>query len=194
MGVTVKPDNCVFSPIPLYLRQADSERPGCRYTIIGMMKQTTNWLPVNLLRVASEAPNHSTTVLNDLQNLEQSLIDVVSMIERVQNYVHAVIDGDIKGDPTIGRYLLDTLNTTTEGLEKGKLESLFNAHVQVCVHSTSTVSVKPDSSKGYIDGFLSCKLSSITSRSVKQIDSCNIIKILLMLDWTSTELESDISY
>ena len=67
----------------------------------------------------------------DLQILEQSLLDVISMIERVQNYVHGVIDGDLEGDASIGRYLLDTLNTTTEGLEKGKLESLFNIHVQV---------------------------------------------------------------
>jgi translation initiation factor 3 subunit F len=54
------------------------------------------------------------------------------MIDRVQGYVQSVIKGEDEGDPAIGRYLLDTLNTTTEGLEKGKLESLFNSHIQVC--------------------------------------------------------------
>jgi len=52
------------------------------------------------------------------------------MIDRVQVYVQSVIEGEIEGDPAIGRFLLDALNTTTEGLEKGKLESLFNTHVQ----------------------------------------------------------------
>ncbi|KAG8803324.1 hypothetical protein FRB91_009696 [Serendipita sp. 411] len=113
MGVSAKPDNCTFTPIPVVLRHAESERPS-----------------LNLLRAAADAPNHLTPVLSDLQNLEQSLLDVISMIERVQGYVQAVIEGDLEGDASIGRYLLDTLNTTTEGLEKGKLESLFNVHVQ----------------------------------------------------------------
>lgn len=113
MGVSAKPDNCVFVPIPVLLRQVEGERPG-----------------LNLLRTAATEPNHTTPVLTDLQNLERSLLDVVSMIERVQTYVQSVINGEIEGDASIGRYLLDTLNTTTEGLEKGKLESLFNIHVQ----------------------------------------------------------------
>ena len=86
---------------------------------------------MNLLRTAAGEPNHTTPVLTDLQNLERSLVEVISMIDRVQTYVQSVIEGDIEGDPSIGRFLLDTLNTTTEGLEKGKLESLFNIHVQV---------------------------------------------------------------
>ncbi|CAG7848506.1 Eukaryotic translation initiation factor 3 subunit F {ECO:0000255/HAMAP-Rule:MF_03005} Short=eIF3f {ECO:0000255/HAMAP-Rule:MF_03005} [Serendipita indica DSM 11827] len=113
MGVSAKPDNCSFIPIPVLLRHMDIERPG-----------------LNLLKSAAEAPNHTTSVHTDLQILEQSLLEVISMIERVQNYVQGVIDGDLEGDASIGRYLLDTLNTTTEGLEKGKLESLFNIHVQ----------------------------------------------------------------
>jgi translation initiation factor 3 subunit F len=86
---------------------------------------------VNLLRTAAEEPNHTTSVLTDLQNLERSLLDVISMIDRVQAYVQDVVQGEIEGDASIGRFLLDTLNATTEGLEKGKLESLFNIHVQV---------------------------------------------------------------
>jgi translation initiation factor 3 subunit F len=53
------------------------------------------------------------------------------MIDRVQAYIQGVIQGEMEGDASIGRFLLDTLNATTEGLEKGKLESLFNIHVQV---------------------------------------------------------------
>jgi len=86
---------------------------------------------VNLLQLAASEPNHATPVLTDLQNLERSLLDVISMIDRVHAYVQGVIQGEIEGDPSIGRFLLDTLTATTEGLEKGKLESLFNIYVQV---------------------------------------------------------------
>jgi translation initiation factor 3 subunit F len=131
MGVSAKPDNCTFVPIPVFLRQVDAERPGCTYRSGSVPRHPSHLFLVNLLKTASEAPNQTTPVLSDLHNLEQSLLDVVSMIERVQTYVQSVIEGDIEGDPAIGRFLLDTLNITTEGLEKGKLESLFNTHVQV---------------------------------------------------------------
>jgi hypothetical protein len=134
---------------------------------------------VNLLKIASEEPNHSTPVLSDLQNLEQSLLDVISMIERVQTYVQRVVEGDIEGDPAIGRFLLDTLNTTTEGLEKGKLESLFNSHVQVraeldaCTYATDTECVI-----GHPHGHISGQPRQITGRSFHQVNTCNMKKRL----------------
>jgi translation initiation factor 3 subunit F len=51
------------------------------------------------------------------------------MIDRVLVYVRSVLSGEVEGDPAIGRYLMDTLGTSTEGLEKGG----FNANLQVCV-------------------------------------------------------------
>lgn len=132
MGVSAKPDNCVFVPIPVQLRQVEGERPGRKHPTSEHVSHYLSSYLVNLLRTAAEEPNHTTPVLTDLQNLERSLLDVISMIDRVQAYVQSVVQGEIDGDASIGRFLLDTLNATTEGLEKGKLESLFNIHVQVC--------------------------------------------------------------
>jgi len=49
------------------------------------------------------------------------------MLDRVLAYVRDVLSGQKKGDPAIGRYLMDTLGTSTEDLEQGG----FNASLQV---------------------------------------------------------------
>ena len=51
------------------------------------------------------------------------------MLERVLAYVRAILSGERKGDPAIGRYLMDTLGASTDDLEKGG----FNASLQVRV-------------------------------------------------------------
>jgi translation initiation factor 3 subunit F len=53
------------------------------------------------------------------------------MIDRVQVYIQSVLTGETEGDVSVGRYLLETLSTATDGLESGRLESLFNSHLQV---------------------------------------------------------------
>lgn len=128
MGVSSKPDNCNFVPVPVYLRQVDAERPGrASLSFTSTTPAFSDSFIVNLLRTAAESSNHSTPILTDLRNLEESLLSVVSMIEKVQAYVKEVITGERKGDAAIGRYLLDVLGTTTEGLGAGG----FNSHIQV---------------------------------------------------------------
>ena len=57
--------------------------------------------------------------------------EVLSMIDRVQAYIQSVLAGETEGDISVGRYLLETLSTATDGLESGRLESLFSSHLQV---------------------------------------------------------------
>lgn len=49
------------------------------------------------------------------------------MLDRVLVYVRSVLSGEIKGDPAVGRYLMDTLGAGTDDVEK----SGFNASLQV---------------------------------------------------------------
>ena len=49
------------------------------------------------------------------------------MLDRVLSYVRAVLAGEIQGNPAVGRYLMDTLGSSAEDLEKGG----FNASLQV---------------------------------------------------------------
>ncbi|OSX59404.1 hypothetical protein POSPLADRAFT_1048727 [Postia placenta MAD-698-R-SB12] len=110
VGVLPKPENCVFVPIQCELRFNDVERSG-----------------LDLLTTTSTSPNstnpHPTT---DLELLERSLLSVAGMLDRVLSYVQSVLSGEVKGDPALGRYLMDTLGSSTEDLEKGG----FNASLQ----------------------------------------------------------------
>jgi translation initiation factor 3 subunit F len=62
---------------------------------------------------------------SDLKLIHSTLTDVISMVDRVLVYVRRVLSGEIEGDKTVGKLLLDALNTSTKGIEKG-----FNAHLQ----------------------------------------------------------------
>jgi translation initiation factor 3 subunit F len=94
---------------------------------------------VHLLSTAASSETHTTSTPTDLQNLEASLHEVLSMIDRVQAYIRPVLAGETEGDVSVGRYLLETLSTATDGLESGRLESLFNTHLQVHPVSSSCV-------------------------------------------------------
>lgn len=65
--------------------------------------------------------------MSDLEILERSIVSVSEMLDRVLSYVRSVLAGEKKGDPAIGRYLMDTLGASTDDLEKGG----FNASLQV---------------------------------------------------------------
>ncbi|KAF8204759.1 hypothetical protein BJ912DRAFT_1018052 [Pholiota molesta] len=100
VGITPKPENCVFVPVPVELRFHDAERSGPRLNI---------FQPVA-----------------DLEIIERSILTVSDMLDRVLTYVRAVLSGEKKGDPAVGRYLMDTLGASTDDLEKGG----FNTSLQ----------------------------------------------------------------
>lgn len=66
----------------------------------------------------------------DLEILERSILSVSLMLDRVLAYVRSVLSGETKGDPTVGRYLMDTLGASTGDLEK----TGFNSSLQVCIY------------------------------------------------------------
>ncbi|PBL02940.1 Mov34-domain-containing protein [Armillaria gallica] len=110
VGVFPRPENCVFVPVPVELRFHDAERSG-----------------LDLLTSTAASPSStSNQPLADLEILEQSIQNVSGMLDRVLAYVRSVLAGETKGDPALGRYLMDTLGASTDDLEKGG----FNASLQ----------------------------------------------------------------
>ena len=79
------------------------------------------------MSTAAAPDSTSSQPVADLETLEQSIRAVSGMLDRVLSYVQAVLSGEKKGDPAIGRYLMDTLGASTGDLEK----SGFNASLQV---------------------------------------------------------------
>ncbi|KAL1680715.1 JAB1/Mov34/MPN/PAD-1 ubiquitin protease-domain-containing protein [Schizophyllum commune] len=107
VGVNPRPENCVFAPIPVELRFQDAERSG-----LDLLSKT-----------AAEPSSTSPQPLTDLQVLEETLTQVMTMLDRVLAYVRAVLAGERQGDPAVGRYLMDTLGASTEDLEKGGFQA-----------------------------------------------------------------------
>ncbi|TCD69220.1 hypothetical protein EIP91_008323 [Steccherinum ochraceum] len=105
VGVSPKPENAVFVSIPCELLFKETERSG-----------------LDLLASASSTLSsaHPST---DLDVLERALRSVSDMLDRVLSYVRSVLAGETKGDAAIGRYLMDTLGSSGEDLEKGGFNS-----------------------------------------------------------------------
>ncbi|KAG8880070.1 hypothetical protein FRB97_001115 [Tulasnella sp. 331] len=111
VGVFPNQDNCAFIPVPCELKLQEAERGG-----------------LDILSKAADGP--VPAYATELETLELALLEVISMIDRVLAYVQSVTSGKVHGDERIGRHLLGTLSATIEGLEKNRLESLFNSHLQ----------------------------------------------------------------
>ena len=94
---------------------------------------------VDLLVSASKgAPAAPQT---DLAVLESTVRDVMSMLDRVISHVSAVVRGEEEGNVAVGRYLMDTLAAAAPALEKGQLEHVFNAHLQVRTRSSTRLAL-----------------------------------------------------
>ncbi|KDN38950.1 Mov34-domain-containing protein [Tilletiaria anomala UBC 951] len=112
IGLTPKASSTAFLPLPVNLFYSPSERPA-------------------LSMLASQ----TSTPMSDMDALAASLKQVQAQLDRVLTYVRQVISGERRGDPAIGRFILDAISKVPVGSatnENGesKLEELFNTHLQ----------------------------------------------------------------
>lgn len=116
----------------------------------------------------AQASNSSSPVplLSDLAALEASLQQIAAMVDRVLTYVRSVLAGEAQGDVAVGRYLMDTLSTTTAGIEKGKLEGLFNVHLQVRIFPPLTLENCYNRVAGYPYGLIFGESGAVASRGI----------------------------
>ncbi|PPQ78116.1 hypothetical protein CVT24_006417 [Panaeolus cyanescens] len=111
VGVFPKPENCVFVPVPVELRFHQAERSG-----LDLLSST-----------ATSSTSTSSQPVAELEVIERAIVSVSEMLDRVLSYVQAVLSGEKKGDPAVGRYLMDTLGASTEDLEKGGFNTSLQA-------------------------------------------------------------------
>ena len=130
VGVSPKPENCVFIPIPVELKFSEKERSGREFSKIYHTATKQYLYPISyVVDLLSNVASGSSDVFpaTDLDVLERALDSVSDMLDRVLAYVRSVLAGEVKGDAAVGRYLLDTFGASTEELEKGA----FNTSLQV---------------------------------------------------------------
>ncbi|PWN92702.1 Mov34-domain-containing protein [Acaromyces ingoldii] len=127
VGLTPKAENAVFTPLPVTLLAAPSERPS-----------------LSLLAGSSSGATGSTVgtgpgvLMNDMDALAASLQTVQAQLRRVLQYVREVLEGKRRGDPVVGRYVMDAVSTVpignavadTKDGGASQLETLFNSHLQ----------------------------------------------------------------
>ncbi|KZT60705.1 Mov34-domain-containing protein [Calocera cornea HHB12733] len=113
VGVTPKLENCVFTPVPCTLRYTNVEKGG-----------------LDLLSNAASSSTHLAHPEREMEELEKAVTDVVGMLDRVLSYVQAVLKGERKGDPAVGRYLLDTLSAEGPALGRKGAEALIGSQLQ----------------------------------------------------------------
>ena len=86
---------------------------------------------VDLLNGIAQSPSQTASQpVSDLEMLERSITQISEMLDRVLAYVRSVLSGEVKGDPAIGRYLMDTLGTSTD--DSGKNGFHTGLQVRIC--------------------------------------------------------------
>lgn len=108
---------------------------------------------------------------SDIEVLQRSVQTVSEMLDRVLAYVRSVIAGETKGDPAIGRFLLDTFATSTEGLDQGS----FASSLQVCQTATLVFRSEADQMLGYLDDIVPSKPCTRSSRSIGALATCHCL-------------------
>jgi hypothetical protein len=123
-----------------------------------------------LTSAAGSSTSTASQPIADVEILERSILTVSEMLDRVLSYVHEVLVGKKKGDPAIGRYLMDTLGASTDDLEKGG----FNASLQVRVLGISFLKVLTEFA-GYTDDIVPCEPCAVAGRGIVPVSPHNVI-------------------
>lgn len=114
VGVTDKSTagNCLFIPVPNEVRYSELEKSG-----------------LDMISKAKDEPSRMVELTSDMKNLENTINEVLEMLERVSAYVSSVINGQQPANVAIGKFLLKNLSLVPS-LSKDAWEKLFNSHLQ----------------------------------------------------------------
>lgn len=124
LGLAPKAENAVFVPLPVTLLTTPAERPAL--SLLASQTSTSTQASANGVAVPSQQLS-AGQVVPDLTALTQSLQQIQVQLRRVLAYVRDVLEGKVKGDEVVGRYLLDTIAripigaSTAEGKDVGEI-------------------------------------------------------------------------
>ncbi|KPI41538.1 Eukaryotic translation initiation factor 3 subunit F [Cyphellophora attinorum] len=105
-------DSAAFIPVPHTINYSESDRAG-----------------LGAISGAKDLESRSVTMLTDIENLEKSIEDTLSMLDRVGRYVENVIEEEVEPSTALGQYLLNTLALAPK-VDPIDIEKDFNNHIQ----------------------------------------------------------------
>jgi translation initiation factor 3 subunit F len=93
VGVTERAaDSAAFIPVPCEIRYGDAERSG-----------------LELVTGIKNDESRTGGIQTDIEALENAIVEVLDMLERVSRYVEAVIDEEAPPSTALGQFLLNAL-------------------------------------------------------------------------------------
>ena len=94
VGVTSEraADSAAFIPVPCEIRYGEAEKSG-----------------LELISGAKDREDRSMGVITEIESLERSIEEVLTMLDRVSKYVEAVIDEEAEPSSALGQFLLNAL-------------------------------------------------------------------------------------
>ena len=105
-------DSAAFLPVPYSIVYSETDKAG-----------------LDAIEQAKDVDSQTATILTDIENLEKSIEDTLSMLDRGTGYVDAVLDEDADPSTALGQYLLNTLALAPK-VEPAEIEKDFNNHIQ----------------------------------------------------------------
>lgn len=114
VGVTPEraADSAAFIPVPYTIAYSDADRSG-----------------LDVIQSAKDSEGRATTILTDIEQLEQNIEDTLGMLDRVAKYVENVIEEETEPSTALGQYLLNALALAPK-VEAADVERDFNNHIQ----------------------------------------------------------------
>ncbi|KAI1085339.1 Mov34-domain-containing protein [Whalleya microplaca] len=105
-------ESCLFIQVPHRLPYNDAERSA-----------------LDLISSAKDSISRSAPVISDVEGLSRSLETTVDLLERVSEYVSAIIDEEREPNNALGQYLMGALSLAPK-VDAAGIEADFNNHVQ----------------------------------------------------------------
>ncbi|KAJ2356443.1 hypothetical protein IWW50_000489 [Coemansia erecta] len=112
IGTAAHSENCLFLPLPYELQYQDAELSALQVAADG-----------------AEAADGSAGLISDMEQLERTIEELRSMLERVTSYVRDVCAGKTAPNNVVGKYLMDMLAVVPK-IDAKQFSTLFQTHLQ----------------------------------------------------------------
>ncbi|KAJ1822844.1 hypothetical protein LPJ56_000534 [Coemansia sp. RSA 2599] len=109
VGASGHPENCIFLPLAHELQYPDAE--------------------LTALQAAADSSEGVAALVSDMEQLEKTIAELRSMLERVSAYVDGVCAGSTKPNNVVGKYLMDMLAVVPK-VDTKQFSTLFQSHLQ----------------------------------------------------------------
>ena len=105
-------ESCLFIPVPYEIRYSEAEKSG-----------------LELISGAKDSENRAAPVVTDIEGLERAVDQTLDLLERVSEYVSAVLDEEREPSNALGQFLMNALSLAPK-VDPQDIERDFNNHIQ----------------------------------------------------------------